>query len=346
MNRKSIFIFAFVFILAFSLFGCGSQEKLGDGDNGEKDMQTYNLILGHCDPEDLEDPYHSSSVAFAEKVKELTNGRVNITVYPNAQLGDERTVIEAVQNGSVDFTVCTNAITSNFQPITKIFDLPFLFDSLETARTVTGSEAGKAILESMSEVGIKGLGFTENGFRFIVNNKRPVKVPEDLKGLKLRVMQSPVYISFYDELNSNAVPLAFGEVFTAVSQGTVDGFDLPMPVILSSKLYEISKYMSDVRYTYTSLMIIMNDKKFNSYPEEIQQAFFEAAEYARTVNFATNDKVLAEGFSTLEATNIEITYFEDIDFTGFRKASQPVWDAHTETKEAKDILNAVLEITK
>jgi tripartite ATP-independent transporter DctP family solute receptor len=343
-KKKSVLSIALLLIMAVTLFGCGG----GDGGNGDGDAaegKTYNLILGHCDPEDLNDPYHISSVAFAEKVKELTDGRVNITVYPNAQLGDERTVIEAVQNGSVDFSVVTNAVTSNFQPITKIMDLPFLFDSLETAREVTGSEAGQAVLDSMSEVGIKGLGFTENGFRFVLNNKTPIKAPADLAGLKLRVMQSPVYISFYDELKSSAVPLAFGEVFTAVSQGTVDGFDLPLPVVLSSKLYEVSQYMSDVRYTYTSLMIIMNEDKFNSYPEDIQQAFFEAAEYARTVCFETNDKVLADGFSVLEATDIDITYFDDIDFDGFRAASQPVWEEHTDSDRAKDILNQIVEMT-
>jgi len=349
MKRKSVLALILALVMLF-LVGCG-------GDTGKKDdapakdqastseeIKPIKLIMGHCDPEDEEDPYHQSCIAFKKHVEELSGGLVTVTVYPNAQLGDERSVVEAVQNGSVDCTAVTNAVTSNFQPITKILDYPFMFESLEQAREVTGSAAAQKILDSMSDVGIKGLAFTENGFRYILNNKRPITKAEDLSGLKLRVMQSPVYMDFYERVNCGASPLPFGEVYTAVSQGTVDGYDLPIPVVLSSKLWEISKYMTDIRYTYTSLMIIINEEKFNSYPAQVQDWIQEAALKARDDCFAMNDKVLAAGLAEIEDA-VEITPFEDVDFAGFQEVSKPVWDNQTAEGDARTILDEILEIT-
>ena len=340
MKRKLSVLLLLVFVLSM-LSACGNSNKPADSSS---DIEPIQLIMGHCDAEDENDPYHQSCIAFAAAVERLSGGLVTVTVYPNAQLGDERSVVEAIQNGSVDCSTVTNAVTSNFQPITKILDYPFMFESVEQAREVTGSAAAQKILDSMSEVGIKGLAFTENGFRFILNNKRPIKTASDLSGLKLRVMQSPVYMDFYSRVNCGASPLPFGEVYTAVSQGTVDGYDLPLPVVLSSKLYEISKYMTDIRYTYTSLMIIMNEEKFNSYPEQVQQWLMEAAQEARTKCFAKNDEVLANGLAQLEG-QVEITPFEEVDFAGFQEVSKPVWENQTESDAAKAILNDILAIT-
>lgn len=338
--KKMSSLLSVLFVAVFVIWG-GSAVSAADAGN----VDNLKLIMGHCDPADPNDPYHSSATAFAAKALELSGGKIKITVYPNAQLGDERTVIEGVQNGSIDATACTTAPTSNFQPLTKIMDLPYLFNSLEQARKVSGSETGTKILKSMSEVRIKGLAFTENGFRFILNNKREVKTPADLKGLKLRVMQSPVYMSFYSAINSNSIPLAFGEVYTAVSQGAVDGFDLPMPVVLSSKLYEVTKYMSDARYTYTSIMIIMNEKKFNTYSKRTQEILIEAAQHARKINFATNDKVMASGYDFLK-NKIKITPFQEIDFKAFRAVSKQVWDKHADTPKAQEILKEIVRMTE
>lgn len=328
--------------------GSGSSGSSGSGsaspNGGGEDIQPISLIMGHCDAEDENDPYHQSCIAFKAALEELSGGLVTVTVYPNAQLGDERTVVEAVQNGSVNCSTVTNAVTSNFQPITKILDYPFMFESVEQAREVTESEAAQKILDSMSDVGIKGLAFSENGFRYVLNNKHPITTAADLSGLKLRVMQSPVYMDFYDRVNCGASPLPFGEVYTAVSQGTVDGYDLPLPVVLSSKLYEITDYMTDLRYTYTSLMIIMNQEQFDSYPAQVQEWIMEAAQQAREACFAKNDEVLSSGLAQL-AGEVEITPFEKVDFAGFQEVSKPVWENQTESDGAREILNEILEIT-
>lgn len=349
--KKLVAVLAAVSMIAMT--ACGGGKAAPAGTQGAETKQTekkdsgetIKLIMGHCDPEDENDPYHQTCIAFKNALEELSGGKVVVTVYPNAQLGDERTVIEAVQNGSVNCSAVTTAITSNFQPLTKIMDFPFLFASLEEAREASGSPAAQKILDSMDSVGIKGLAFTENGFRYILNNKHTITKPEDLAGLKLRVMQSPVYMDFYNQVNCSATPLPFGEVYTAVSQGTVDGFDLPIPVILSSKLYEISKYMTDIRYTYTSLMIIMNKEQFDSYPEEVQGWIMEAAQRARTANFAKNDEVVAKGVSEIK-DKVEVTAFEDVDFEAFRDVSRPVWDSQADAEGAKEILDEILALQK
>lgn len=346
MKKYLALLLALTMIFAFA--ACGEKDvNTPDGQDADSVIKPVTLIMGHCDPEDEADPYHATCVAFKKHVEELSNGLVTVEIYPNAQLGDERTVIESVQNGSVDCSAVTNAVTSNFQPATKVLDFPFLFDSLEQAREVTGSEAAQKILDSMSDVGIKGLSFTENGFRFILNNKHTLTKPEDLAGLKLRVMQSPVYMSFYEKIKCSAVPLAFGEVYTAVSQKTVDGFDLPMPVILSSKLYEISDYMTDIRYTYTALMVIINQEKFDAYPAEVQRWIQQAAILARDDVFANNDSVLEKGYDLINAAGgTEITSFDDVDFAGFRAISENVWNEQADTELAKEVLAEIVEMTK
>ena len=151
MKRRSLIALSMALVMLF-LTACGSISAAGpstseNATSSTGDIQPISLIMGHCDAEDENDPYHQSCIAFKAALEELSGGLVTVTVYPNAQLGDERTVIEAVQNGSVDCSTVTNAVTSNFQPITKILDYPFMFNSVEQAREVTGSDAAQKILD-------------------------------------------------------------------------------------------------------------------------------------------------------------------------------------------------------
>ena len=307
------------------------------------DIKSMNIMIAHCDPEDMNDPYHHTASIFAQKLKELSGGKITATVYPNAQLGDERSVVEQVQNGSVDATVVTNAVASNFSESAMLLDLPFMFDNLEEARAVTGGEYGQQILDHFSTTGIKALAFSENGFRYILNNVNEVKSPDDLKGLKIRVMQSPVYLSFYGAVNSSAIAMAFGEVYTGLSQKVVDGFDLPMPVILSAKLYEVSKYMSDVRYTYTPLIICVNQSAWDSWNNETQKVFMDAAQAARASCFESNNKVVEDGLATIEAAGVACTAYEDVDSKAFREMSRPIWEQYAKTPETKALLDSIVK---
>jgi tripartite ATP-independent transporter DctP family solute receptor len=345
-KKWSCFMLVLMLIFATALSACGSSGNGGGSESGSADVPSYVIKLGHCDPEDPNDPFHATALAFKEKAEALTDGRVQIVIYPNAQLGDERSVVEQVQNGTTEMTVVTSSASSNFQPLLKLLDFPFMFDSVEEARGVTGGDIGQAFIESMPEVGIKTLGLAENGFRYILNNKHAISAPDDLKSLKLRVMQNPVFISFYEEFGASPVPLAYGELYTAVSQGTVDGFDLTLPLVISSKFYEVTKYMTDIRYTYTTIMLNFNLERFNSYPEDIQAALVEAAAYAREECFKVNDEVEKTGRAFLMEEGMEIVTYDQVAAKDFRAKSETVWNAQADSDRSKELLEKLASATE
>ncbi|MBP3736756.1 MAG: TRAP transporter substrate-binding protein [Lachnospiraceae bacterium] len=353
---KKVTAFVLATLMAMTLVACGSGSAAAPAapaaapaasagaEAAADDIMSMNIMVGHCDPEDINDPYHHTAVTFVEKLEELSGGKIKGTVYPNAQLGDERSVMEQVQNGSVDATCITGAVASNFATSLQLLDIPFIFGSLEEARAVAGSEYGQKMLDELSTVGIKGLAISENGFRYILNTKHEIKTPEDLVGLKLRVIQSPVYLEFYKAVNSSAVAMAFGEVYTAMSQGTVDGFDLPMPVILSSKLYEVSDFITDIRYTYTPILVCVNQAAWDSWNEATQKVFLEAAEAARQSTYASNDEIEKQGMTTVKEAGLTITEYDDVDVEEFRELSSKLWEQFADTDEKKEILDGINEV--
>ena len=346
--RKSIAVLVLLCLL-LTLAGCGGggssdETNTASSGGGGGEVKTITLRMGHLDPEDMENPYHLTCVTFAQELEKLSNGTIKVKVYPNAQLGDDRGLTEAVQNGSVDVAAVTNAVTGNFQELTKIADLPYVFESEDQAREILSGPIGRELLDSMSEVGIKGLAFSENGMRFMLNNKRDIVTPDDLEGLKLRVMQNDLYLAFYNKTKASAVPLAFGEVYTAVTQGTIDGFDLPCPSILSYKFQEVIKHISEVRYTYTSIMTIMNQKLFDSFTAEQQGWIMDAAAAASQAAYKNNDMLLDRMFDAMNDAGVSVTRYEDMDTTAFQKIGESTWDEMITSDKGKAILNEIKKV--
>ena len=339
MSRK-IYIYAFVLVfLSFAVMGNGYAAEKSSGQTKVK------FALGHIQPEDPNDPYNVAAKTLRDKVAEYTKGNVTIDIFPNAQLGDERVLTEGVQNGIVDIAVITSAVTGNFQPLTKVLDLPFIFNDEASARKIMRGEIGRKILDSMEEARIKGLALSENGMRGILNNVKPIKKPDDLKNLKMRVMQNPLYIDFYKALNANPVPLAWGEVYTAVQQKTVDGLDLAPTVIQQVKINEVTKYLSDIKYSYSAAMIIMNLKKFNELSRSDQDSILKAAGDAREAAFKINSINLPIRLKNLEKT-MKITQHNEIDIKAFKELMKPVWNKYAGSGREKEILDKILAAGK
>ncbi|AEH50298.1 TRAP transporter substrate-binding protein [Pseudothermotoga thermarum] len=282
------------------------------------------LRLAHVVNE--KDIFHVAAVKFKELVEERTNGRVQIDIYPNAVLGDERTLLEGMQLGTIDMGVITNGPVANFLPEIAVFELPFLFANAQEAYAVLDGPVGKDLLKSLEKVNLKGLAYAERGFRNITNSKRPVRTPADLKGLKIRVMENPVYIDTFKALGANVIPMAWTEALTALQQGTIDGQENPIVVIHSFKLYETQKYLSLTRHTYAPALIIMSLKVFKSLPSDIQKIFEEcaqqAAEYARKVNGENEERLLKE----LIDFGMQVT---QPDLNAFREAVKSVYDKYS-----------------
>lgn len=281
---------------------------------------------------------------FAELVKEYTGGKVNVKVYPNAMLtgGDQMRQAEMVQSGAIDFMVNS---TINIAPTIQQFDafsLPFLFPSYEAVDAVTSSPAGAQLLAEMEQYNMVGLAYGENGFREITNNKHPIKTPDDLKGLKIRVV-TPIYIDIMRALDANAVSMNWGEVFTALQQGTIDGQENPIAgVIIPNKIYEVQKYLTNWHYSYDALVVAVNKDVWNSFPADIQDQIKKAAEDSMAWEIELSRKSIDEGIQLLKDKGVEVTDLSPEELVPFKEKTKPVFDKYAE-KVGKDIVAAFEE---
>jgi len=304
------------------------------------DMDPVTLRLAHVVNE--QDGFHIAAVKFQNLVAERTEGAVSIELYPNASLGDERTLLEGMQIGTVDMGVITNGPVANFVEEMAVFELPFLFPSPQAAYDVLDGPIGQELLDKLSEVNLKGLAYAERGFRNLTNSERPVNSPEDMDGLRIRVMENPVYVDTFRALGANAIPMAWTEALTAMQQGTIDGQENPVNVVHSFKLNETQNYMTLSRHTYAPAIFVMGMPAWSKLPEAAQdvvtQAAQEAAEYERKINAEMASKQLAE----LREAGMQINDSPNIE--AFQAAVAPVYEQYG--KQFGDYLPRIQEALK
>ncbi len=260
---------------------------------------------------------------FAKEVDARTNGRYKIETFYNASLGSERESIEAVQLGTQALTFTSTGPVPNFVPEAKILDIPFLFRDKAHARAVLDGPIGQEMLTKFESKGFKALAWGENGMRNMTNSKRTVNTPDDLKGLKLRTMENPVHVAAYKGLGIVTTPMAMAEVFTALQQGTVDGQENPLSVIMAAKLDQVQKYVSLTGHVYSPAIFLMNKEMFDKLPPADQKVFLEAAKVAVVANRARVDADDAMGVTYLRSKGVEVT--ENIDKAKFVAKLAPVY---------------------
>jgi len=283
------------------------------------------------------DAFHVAAVKFKELVEQRSQGALTVNIFPNAKLGDERTLLERMKMGIVDAGIITSGPIINFVPSFGVIDLPFLFRDPKHACKVLDGSIGQKLMADLESQGWKGLAFGERGFRNLTNSKHPVNKPADIKGLKIRVMQNPVYVDSFKALGANAVPMAWTEVLTALQQGTVDGQENPLNVIMAFKLYETQKYLSITRHAYAPAPIIMSmstwKKLTPAQQEMVKKAAQEAADYER----AWDNRMEAGWLKELKAKGMMVA---TPDLRPFRKAVKPVYDKYT-PKYGKALIESI-----
>ena len=294
--------------------------------NDFADMDPLTLRLAHVVNE--QDGFHIAATKFEELVEERTDGKVNIEIFPNASLGDERTLLEGMQIGTVDMGVITNGPVANFVEEMAVFELPFLFPSPEAAYSVLDGPIGQELLDKLADVNLKGLAYAERGFRNLTNSERAVNSPEDLDGLRIRVMENPVYTDTFRELGANAIPMAWTEALTAMQQGTIDGQENPVNVIHSFKLDETQNYMTLSRHTYAPAIFVMGMPAWNQLPEAAQAVLEEAAQEAAEHERQVNADMEAEQLAALREAGMEINDAPDME--AFQAAVAPVYEKYGE----------------
>lgn len=275
---------------------------------------------------------------FAKEVEQRTGGRYKIQTFYNGALGGERESIEAVQLGTQALAFSSTGPVPNFVPETKIFDVPFLFRDKAHARAVLDGPIGQDMLTKFDSKGFKALAWAENGFRHMTNSKRDVKAPEDLKGLKMRTMENPVHIAAYKGFGIITTPMAFPEVFTALQQGTVDGQENPLSVIISAKFDQVQKHLTLTGHVYSPCIFLMNKAEFDKLSAADKTAFLEAAKAGAKANRARVDEDDAKGVADLRAKGM--TVIDNIDKAKFVAALAPV-ETQFEKQFGKDNLDKI-----
>jgi tripartite ATP-independent transporter DctP family solute receptor len=272
------------------------------------------------------DSFQIAAEKFAELVKGRTGGVFGIEIYPNGALGDERTMLESMQMGTLDMGIITSGPFVNFVPDMGVLDMPFMFASNEEAYKVLDGGIGRGLLNKLETANLKGLAYAERGFRNLTNSVRSVKSADAVKGLKIRVMENEVYISTFTALGINTVPMAWTEALTALQQNTINGQENPINVIHSYKLWESQKYVTMTRHAYASAILTMSLKKFNSLPADVQKIFLDAAQEAAVYERKWVAENESQQMADLEANGMEV--IREPDLGSFRTAVASVYQKY------------------
>lgn len=301
------------------------------------------IKLGWTTTDGPTDPYAVGARAFKAAVEKNTNGSVQVQLFPNRQLGDEKQVMEGVRFGTVDAGIITNAVVAQIEPAFQINDLPFLYTNEAQAQKVLDGKLGADLAAMLAKKNMIVLGYMEGGFRQMINNKKPVSAPSDVTGVKYRVMQNPLFIDMFNSMGGAAVPMAWGETFTAVQQGTIDGLEIPVAVIDGSKMYEVTKFLSMTNHTYSVIELLISKRTLDKLTPEQRAAVIAAGKTAtveQRAESAKNEKALLAG---LEQKGMKINQVNDV--AAFRKAVQPIYDKAKKTV-GEPLVNQALDAVK
>ncbi|SDN61196.1 tripartite ATP-independent transporter solute receptor, DctP family [Halomonas shengliensis] len=280
---------------------------------------------------------------FAEQVAEGTDGRITVEVYPDGQLGGEREMIEATQFGDIEMTAPSVGVLANFDKSLEVFDFPFIFEDADTAHEVLDSELGDEMLAGLADSGLIALGWGENGFRNLAMTDGTVRVPEDMEGIKLRTMQVPMHIAYWESIGAAPTPISFPEVFTSLQQGVVDGVENPYELLYSARLTEPANYLTETRHIYDPEVLLINKDFYESLSEEDQEVIQSAADAAidkiRSLKKTVSDEIRAE----IEAEGGTVTDLTEEERQAWIDSAVPFYAdnaSEVDTEKLKAILEA------
>ncbi len=261
---------------------------------------------------------------FAEQLASKSGGKLTARVYPSGSLGNDISMTSALRGGTLEMTIPDSSTLVSLVKPFGVLNLPLTFNNEKEADAVLDGPFGQKLLATLPEKGLVGLGFWENGFRHVTNSRRPVQKADDLSGLKLRVIQSPLFLDTFNALGANATPMPFTELYTAMEQAAVDGQENPAATILASKFYEVQKHMVMSRHMYSAWVLLMSKKTWDGLTAQeqktVQDAAREATLYERKTIRAFSETALAD----LKKAGMQITELPAAEQAKMRTKLQPV----------------------
>jgi C4-dicarboxylate-binding protein DctP len=321
---------AAVLVLVLAAFGCGrGSGSQGGGEEG----QTYTIKLSHVVATDT--PKGLAAEKFKELAEQKSDGRITVEVYPNSQLYGDEDEMQAVQSGGLQMIAPTTSKFTTIAPKMQVLDFPFIYDNYDELDTVTAPETpvGQIIYENekLSSNNIRVLALWVDGFKQIAANT-PIRSPEDFQGLKIRVQPADVLRTMFETWGANPTTIAFGELYTALEQGVVNGHENPYSVIYGSKAHQVQPYITESSHGANVSVAAINQDFFDSLPEDLQQVVTEAADEAAAYNREIALKQNTEGKGQiLEAGTTEIIELSPEQRQAFKEEVVPeVWDRYTD----------------
>lgn len=272
-----------------------------------------------------DNPEFNAASAFKNYVESQTSGKVQIQLFPAAQLGNEREVIEAIKAGDIDLGTSADGPVAGFVPEVSVLAIPYLFKSAPVAWAVLDGNFGQELKDFMfKKAGLRVIALGENGFRSFSNSKKPVHNLDDLQGLKIRVMQDKMYVAMVNALKAQATPMAGGqELYSALQQKVVDGQENPLDGIYAYKLYEQQPYITVDNHTFSTKFLFANDKKLASLPSDVRSIIKDASGIWKSQLQGPKETASVEAFFTLKSLVKEIYPLPPSEKERFKAASQP-----------------------
>ncbi|WP_136066488.1 TRAP transporter substrate-binding protein [Modicisalibacter radicis] len=289
-------------------------------------LAAQTVTVGHTTSDNSH--YSVGVDAFKKTLEELSGGEFTVEEHPSGALGGERAMIEGLQIGTIDTVITSTGPLGNFVPETYVLDLPFLFADYDQARCVLDGEIGQDLLDQIGENDLVGLAWTENGFRHLTNSLRDVETPEDAAGLKIRTMENQMHMAAFEEMDVHPTPMAFPELFTALQQGTVDGQENPVSVILTSNLWEVQDHMTLTGHVYSPAVMLASPVLWDGLSDEQKGWFTQAARAGAEATRAEVSRLETEGVEALKDKGM--TVVESVDKAQFQEAVEPSYSVYTD----------------
>jgi tripartite ATP-independent transporter DctP family solute receptor len=319
-------------VATLGIAGCGSAQTGGSPAGGNQKSDAKPMVLRLADNQAADYPTVVGDNEFAKLVKERTNGRIEIKVYPNAQLGDEKSVIEQVQLGAIDFARINSAPLAEFSKDIGVFNMPYLFNSSDQMWKVLNGPIGDKLLKSLEGAKMEGLTYYDSGSRNFYNSKKPVQHPSDLKGLKIRVQQSKTFVDLVNGFGGSATPMSYGEVYNALQTGVIDGAENNWPSYFSTNHYKVAKYITEDEHTRNPEILLASLSTWNKLSDEDKKIILQAAKDSQAVQRKAWAELETKAKDAAKANGNTIT--EVTDISEWQKAVQPLYDKYGQDYKA------------
>ncbi|MDM0019528.1 TRAP transporter substrate-binding protein [Variovorax saccharolyticus] len=291
-------------------------------------------------------PQAQGAQKFADLVAQKSGNKITVKLFAGGALGGDLQTVSALQGGTVEVTVLNAGILGAQVKEFAVYDFPFLFNNAKEADAVTDGAFGKGLMAKLDDKGLHGLGYWDLGFRNLTNSKRPIAKADDIAGLKIRVIQSPIYIDLFNTLGANATPLPFPELYSALDQKAVDGQENPNTVILSSKFAEVQKYLTQTRHIYNPQALIISKKTWDGMSADEKKIISDAAAEATTFQREVSRGAADSALESLKKAGMTVTELPPAEIAKLREKVKPVIDKHTAAVGDATVKELMAEIAK